>query len=37
MAMNRNDGSLFDEKAERVLVDYAQEIAPLVHLTFPVI
>ena len=31
MAMNRNDGSLFDEKAERVLTDYAQEIAPLVH------
>jgi GAF domain-containing protein len=31
MAMNRNDGSLFDEKAERVLADYAQEIAPLVH------
>lgn len=31
MAMNRHDGSLFDEKAERVLADYAQEIAPLVH------
>ncbi len=31
MAMNRNDGSLFDEKAERVLADYAKEAAPLVH------
>lgn len=31
MAMNRNDGSLFDEQAERVLADYAKEVAPRVH------
>ncbi len=31
MALNRNDGSLFDEEAERVLADYANKAAPLVH------
>lgn len=31
MALNRTDGSLFDEKAEGVLADYAKEVAPLVH------
>ena len=31
IAMNRTDGSLFDEKAERALADYAKEGALLVH------
>lgn len=31
MALNRNDGSLFDEEAEQVLADYAPEAALLVH------
>jgi len=31
MALNRNDNSLFDEKAEGVLANYAQEVAALVY------
>ncbi|MBW4576178.1 MAG: GAF domain-containing protein [Aphanothece sp. CMT-3BRIN-NPC111] len=31
MAWNRNDGSLFDEEAERVLAAYAFEATPLVY------
>ncbi len=31
MALNRNDGSLFDEEAEQVLASYASEAAPLVY------
>ena len=31
MAMNRMDGSLFDEKAQEVLATYAEEAASLVH------
>lgn len=31
MAMNRVDGSLFDEKAQEVLATYAEEAASLVH------
>jgi signal transduction protein with GAF and PtsI domain len=31
LAWNRNDGSLFDEEAERVLAAYASEVAPLVY------
>ena len=31
MALNRIDGSLFDEKAEKLLVDYASEVLPILH------
>ena len=31
MALNRNDGSLFDEKAEKLLADYASEVCPLLY------
>lgn len=31
MVLNRTDGSLFDEAAEQVLANYAQEVAPLIH------
>ena len=31
MALNRIDGSLFDEKAEKLLTDYAAEVSPLFY------
>ena len=31
MALNRIDGSLFDEKAEKILADYAAEVSPLLY------
>lgn len=31
MVLNRTDGSEFDEKAERIIADYAQEAALLIH------
>lgn len=31
MALNRIDGSLFDEKAEKLLADYASEVCPSLY------
>ncbi len=31
MALNRIDGSLFDEQAEKILADYAAEVSPLLY------
>ncbi len=31
MALNRIDGSLFDEKAEKRMADYATEVSPLLY------
>lgn len=31
MALNRTDGSLFDEKAEKLLADYADEVCPSLY------
>ena len=31
MALNRIDGSLFDEKAEKILADYATKICPSLY------
>lgn len=31
MALNRIDGSLFDEEAEKLLADYADQVCPLLY------